>query len=73
MEGRDLASLKRHEIKPFRREVQMIFQDPYSSLNPRMLAGTMVAEPLVIHGLAESRAERRDRVAALFEQVGLRP
>ena len=73
VEGRDLASLKRHEVKPFRREVQMIFQDPYSSLNPRMLAGTMVAEPLVIHGLAESRAERRDRVAALFEQVGLRP
>ena len=73
VEGRDLASLKRHEVKPFRREVQMIFQDPYSSLNPRMLAGTMVAEPLVIHGLAESRAERRERVAALFEQVGLRP
>ena len=73
MEGRDIASLKRREIKPFRREVQMIFQDPYSSLNPRMLAGTMVAEPLVIHGLAASRAERRDRVAALFEQVGLRP
>ena len=73
VEGRDIASLKRREIKPFRREVQMIFQDPYSSLNPRMLAGTMVAEPLVIHGLAASRAERRDRVAALFEQVGLRP
>ena len=72
VEGRDLASLKRHEVKPFRREVQMIFQDPYSSLNPRMMAGTMVAEPLVIHGLAESRAERRERVAALFEQVGLR-
>ena len=73
VEGRDLASLKRHEVKPFRRDVQMIFQDPYSSLNPRMLAGTMVAEPLLIHGLAESRAERRERVAGLFEQVGLRP
>ena len=73
VEGRDLASLKRHEIKPFRREVQMIFQDPYSSLNPRMVAGAMVAEPLIIHGLVGSRAERRERVAALFEHVGLRP
>ena len=51
----------------------MIFQDPYSSLNPRMLTGTMVAEPLVIHELAVFRSERRERVAALFEQVGLRP
>ena len=73
VEGRDIAGLRRREVKPFRREIQMIFQDPYSSLNPRMVAGKMVAEPLVIHDLAESAAERRDRVATLFEQVRLQP
>ena len=73
LRGRDIAELKRHELRPFRREAQMIFQDPYSSLNPRMSAGRMVAEPMIIHGLAASRGERMKRVAALFERVGLRP
>ena len=73
LRGRNIAELKRHELRPFRREAQMIFQDPYSSLNPRMSAGRMVAEPMIIHGLAASRGERMERVAALFERVGLRP
>ncbi|MBZ9856314.1 ABC transporter ATP-binding protein [Mesorhizobium sp. CA13] len=68
--GRNLSGLGRDERKAVRRDVQMIFQDPYASLDPRMRVGDLVAEPLVIHGVA-SKEERRDRVAALFERVGL--
>jgi peptide/nickel transport system ATP-binding protein/oligopeptide transport system ATP-binding protein len=57
---------------PYREKMQMIYQDPYASLNPRMTAGDIVGEPLIIHRVA-AREERRDRVAALFERVGLRP
>jgi len=68
--GRNLSGLGRGERKAVRRDVQMIFQDPFASLDPRMRVGDLVAEPLVIHGIA-SKEERRDRVAALFERVGL--
>ncbi len=68
--GRNLSGLGRDERKAVRRDVQMIFQDPFASLDPRMRVGDLVAEPLVIHGIA-SKDERRDRVAALFERVGL--
>ncbi|MBZ9999396.1 MULTISPECIES: ABC transporter ATP-binding protein [unclassified Mesorhizobium] len=68
--GRNLLGLGRDQRKAVRRDVQMIFQDPYASLDPRMRVGDLVAEPLVIHGVA-SKEERRDRVAALFERVGL--
>ena len=68
--GRNLSGLGRDERKAVRRDVQMIFQDPFASLDPRMRVGDLVAEPLVIHGIA-SREERRERVAALFERVGL--
>jgi peptide/nickel transport system ATP-binding protein len=68
--GRDLAALNRNDRKAIRRDVQMIFQDPYASLDPRMRVGELVAEPLLIHGVA-SATERRERVAALFERVGL--
>jgi peptide/nickel transport system ATP-binding protein len=68
--GRDLASLGRAERKAARRDVQMIFQDPYASLDPRMRVGDLVAEPLVIHGIGDEEA-RKARVAALFERVGL--
>jgi len=68
--GRNLSGLGRDERKAVRRDVQMIFQDPYASLDPRMRVGDLVAEPLVIHGIA-SKEERRERVAALFERVGL--
>ncbi|ESZ44336.1 ABC transporter ATP-binding protein [Mesorhizobium sp. L2C054A000] len=68
--GRNLSGLGRDERKAVRRDVQMIFQDPFASLDPRMRVGELVAEPLVIHGIA-SKDERRERVAALFERVGL--
>ncbi|TJV23658.1 MAG: ABC transporter ATP-binding protein [Mesorhizobium sp.] len=68
--GRNLSGLGRDERKAVRRDVQMIFQDPYASLDPRMRVGDLVAEPLLIHGVA-SNQERSDRVAALFERVGL--
>ncbi|RWC59968.1 ABC transporter ATP-binding protein [Mesorhizobium sp.] len=68
--GRNLSGLARDERKALRRDVQMIFQDPYASLDPRMRVGDLVAEPLVIHGIA-SKEERHARVAALFERVGL--
>jgi peptide/nickel transport system ATP-binding protein len=69
--GRDFAGLSREALKAVKRDVQMIFQDPYASLDPRMRVGDLVAEPMLIHGIG-SAAERRERVAALFERVGLR-
>jgi len=69
--GRDITHLSKAELRPHRREMQIIFQDPFSSLNPRMSAGDIVAEPLRVHDVP--RPERTERVAALFAQVGLRP
>jgi oligopeptide/dipeptide ABC transporter ATP-binding protein len=68
--GRDITRLGRAELRPLRREMQIIFQDPFSSLNPRMRAGDIVGEPLKVHGAGPAR-ERRERVAALFSRVGL--
>ncbi|HEV7299538.1 MAG TPA: ATP-binding cassette domain-containing protein [Tepidisphaeraceae bacterium] len=68
----DLAKLSHRQLKPLRQEMQMVFQDPFASLNPRMTVGDIIAEPLVIHGIG-SKAERRDRVAAMLERVGLIP
>ncbi len=70
--GTDITHLDRAEMLPYRRQMQMIYQDPYASLNPRMSAGEIVGEPLVIHRVGGAQ-ERRDRVAHLFERVGLRP
>jgi oligopeptide transport system ATP-binding protein len=70
--GVDVTHLSRREMRPLRREVHMVFQDPYSSLNPRMTCGQIVGEPLRLHRLARGRELDR-RVAALFDQVGLRP
>ncbi len=72
VDGDDITRLDRAALLPYRRRMQMIYQDPYASLNPRMSAGEIVGEPLVIHQ-AGSPAERRERVAHLFERVGLRP
>ncbi|WP_428245349.1 ABC transporter ATP-binding protein [Ferrovibrio sp.] len=71
-EGVDLVPLSHGEMQPYRRKMQIIFQDPFSSLNPRMTAGEIVGEPLEVHGTA-SEAEIEERVAALFARVGLRP
>jgi oligopeptide transport system ATP-binding protein len=71
-EGRNLAELSARELRRARRSMQIVFQDPYASLNPRMRIGAIVGEGLAIHGIARG-AERRDRVIALLERVGLRP
>ena len=71
LEGKDITRLDRAEMRPHRRQMQIIFQDPFSSLNPRMRAGDIVGEPLKIHDTAD-RAARRERIAALFDRVGLR-
>ena len=68
----DLASLSRRQMRRYRSDLQMVFQDPYSSLNPRMTVGAMIEEPLRIH-TRQSKAERRDRVRWLLEKVGLSP
>jgi len=68
----DLASLSRDEVRPYRDDIQMIFQDPFSSLNPRMTLFDIVGEPLLVNGM-KNRKEREDRVADLMGQVGLRP
>jgi peptide/nickel transport system ATP-binding protein len=68
--GKETAGLTPAQMKPVLRDVQMIFQDPYASLDPRMRVGDLVAEPLLIHGLAKGR-ELEDRAAYLFDRVGL--
>lgn len=70
--GEDVRACSRGRLRELRREMQIVFQDPYGSLNPRMRAGAIVEEPLVVHRLG-SRAERRARVADLFRLVGLDP
>ncbi|MCI0336705.1 MAG: ATP-binding cassette domain-containing protein [Acidobacteria bacterium] len=71
-DGRDLVKLGRGELRELRRRMQIIFQDPYSSLNPRMTVGAIIGEPLEIHGVA-GKKERRERVAELLRVVGLDP
>jgi oligopeptide/dipeptide ABC transporter ATP-binding protein len=70
--GRDVLSLDRRELRELRREMQIIFQDPYASLNPRMKIGDIIAEPLVIHKQG-TKNQRRERVADLLRRVGLDP
>ena len=71
-EGQDLTTLKGEQMRRMRRQVQMIFQDPYASLNPRMTVGSIIGEPLEIHGLAKGR-EKTARVQELLSVVGLNP
>jgi peptide/nickel transport system ATP-binding protein len=70
-DGADLATPKGRELRKLRRRFQMIFQDPYTSLNPRMRVETILTEPMAVHGIGRDRAERRDRAAALLGEVGL--
>jgi oligopeptide/dipeptide ABC transporter ATP-binding protein len=72
LNGHDITFLDKAGLRPYRREMQIIFQDPFSSLNPRMSAADIVGEPLLVHGIGDRR-ERAAQVATLFEQVGLRP
>jgi oligopeptide transport system ATP-binding protein len=72
-EGRELVGLSRKAMRPLRRDIQIVFQDPYASLNPRLPVFDIVAEPLVIHGLTKNEAELRARVHQLVELVGLNP
>jgi oligopeptide/dipeptide ABC transporter ATP-binding protein len=70
--GREISDLGRAEMRPLRRQMQIVFQDPFSSLNPRIRVGKIVGEPLKVHGVGD-KEERRERVAKLFQRVGLRP
>jgi oligopeptide transport system ATP-binding protein len=70
-EGQDITRFDQQQMIALRRDMQIIFQDPYASLNPRMTVGAIIAEALVIHGLAKTAREREDRVVELLETVGL--
>ena len=71
-EGKDITAMPQRALRPMRRQMQMIFQDPYASLNPRMSVGDAIAEPLEIHGLAKTKSDRVARVQELLAKVGLR-
>jgi peptide/nickel transport system ATP-binding protein len=71
--GTDLARVEGQKLKTLRKDIQIIFQDPYSSLNPRITIGHAISEPLKVHGLAATKSQRRDRVVSLLEKVSLKP
>jgi len=72
-EGKDVAQLGGADLRALRRDMQIIFQDPYASLNPRLTVGAIIGEALQIHKLARNRREREERVVELLETVGLQP
>ncbi len=71
--GIDLAVKKKDELKTLRKDIQIVFQDPYSSLNPRLTIGSAIAEPMAVHGILQTAAQRRDKVTELLEKVDLKP
>jgi peptide/nickel transport system ATP-binding protein len=73
VDGKELTKLSPPELRPFRRKLQIVFQDPYSSLNPRMMVGEIIAEGMKTHKIGATRAERFERVAELLGRVGLDP
>jgi peptide/nickel transport system ATP-binding protein/oligopeptide transport system ATP-binding protein len=73
LDGQEISTLSRKDMRPLRREMQMIFQDPYSSLNPRTTVGSIIADPFVIHDVEPDKAKRKRAVQELMEQVGLNP
>ncbi len=72
-EGQDISQLPERKLRPIRRKMSLIFQDPFGSLNPRQSAGSIVGEPLIVHRLVRNRREYRERVEELFHLVGLDP
>jgi oligopeptide/dipeptide ABC transporter ATP-binding protein len=72
-DGQDIAAHRGAELKALHREMQMIFQDPYSSLNPRKTVGSIISDPFVIHGMLKGEGERKKRVQELMDRVGLNP
>jgi oligopeptide transport system ATP-binding protein len=72
-EGRDITRTGMDEMRPIRRRMQMVYQDPYGSLNPRMTVRDIIGEPLQVHGLADDRAAYRERIDSLIAMVGLLP
>ena len=72
-EGTDLTKLGGRQMRHMRRQMQIIFQDPFSSLNPRMTAGDIIGEPLVVHGLVKNGEQKREKVRELLDNVGLHP
>lgn len=71
--GKDITHLQGQELRELRKKIQIIFQDPYASLNPRMTVGTIIEEPLIIHNLYPDQKQRTQRVMELLDTVGLRP
>ena len=71
--GKDISTIKGEDLKKFRKEAQMIFQDPYASLNARMTVGEIIKEPMDIHGLYSSNKEKEEKASELLEIVGLKP
>ncbi|MCG2430064.1 ABC transporter ATP-binding protein [Aequorivita xiaoshiensis] len=69
--GKELTTLSKTDIRNLRKEIQIIFQDPFSSLNPRLMIGEALMEPMEVHGLGKNKKERRDRVISLLDRVGL--
>lgn len=72
-DGQDLTIMNEAQVRPIRRRIQVIFQDPYSSLNPRMTIGQIIGEPLIVHNMVQGKGEYRERVGELLSVVGLNP
>ena len=72
-QGTDISKIKGRDMKAFRKDMQMIFQDPYASLNPRMTVGEIIEEPMIIHNIYNTHEEREARVVELLKIVGLKP
>ena len=72
-EGKDVMSLSGNDLREYRKDAQIVFQDPYSSLNPKMRIGDAIAEPMMVHGLEPDAKRRRDKVCELLTEVGLQP
>ena len=70
-EGKNIFSLKGQELKQMKKDIQMVFQDPYSSLDPRKTAGKLIEEPLIVHNLIPDKKKREERVLELMREVGL--